>query len=406
MLPDRARVVIIGGGIAGASIAYHLTHLGWRDVVVLEQGELVGGTTSHAPGLVGQLRSSVSLTRMLMDSVALYRQLSVDGVPGYRAVGGLRLASSKERLAELRRQADFARGVGLEAHLLTAREAGERFPLMSLAEVEGALFVPGDGSAQAPILARALIRAAEAAGAAFHPHMPVRAIEIGQGRVQAVATPAGRVATETLVVAAGIWSPVLARMAGIALPLLPMQHQYVVAAPLPELAGREVPNLRDPDRLVYLRQSEQSLMMGGYERDPVPFPSEAIPAGPDATVRHFDTARFEPLARASCERVPCLAGSQLARQVNGLESFTPDGEFLLGPSREVAGFWAACGFCAHGVAGAGGVGKAVAQWIAAGDPGLDLSAMALGRPGAACPDAATLQRRVCQVYGTYYDIRG
>jgi glycine/D-amino acid oxidase-like deaminating enzyme len=405
MLPERARVVIVGGGIAGASIAYHLAQLGWRDVAVLEQGELVSGTTSHAPGLVGQLRSSVSLTRMLMYSVSLYRQLSVDGTPGYHEVGGLRLASSKERLAEIQQQAAFARGLGLEAHLLGPREASELFPLMSLEGVEGALYLPNDGSAQAPILARALIRLAEAQGVAFHPRTPVQAIEIESGRVRAIATSAGRIETETLVVAAGIWSPLLARMAGIELPLMPMQHQYVATGPLPDLAGRTVPNLRDPDRLVYMRQSEEGLIAGGYERDPRPFPADGIPAGPDSTMREFDADHFAPLWRAAGERVPCLAGAQLSRQVNGLESFTPDGEFLLGPSAQVAGLWAACGFCAHGVAGAGGVGKVIAEWLVAGEPGLDLSAMSLDRPAAAGLVARALQQRVCEVYGTYYDIR-
>jgi glycine/D-amino acid oxidase-like deaminating enzyme len=405
MRPDRARVVIVGGGIASASIAYHLAQRGWRDVAVLEQGALVSGTTSHAPGLVGQLRSSVSLTRMLMESVSLYRQLSVDGTPGYHEVGGLRLASSRARLAELERQAAFARGVGLEAHLLGPGEAAELFPLMSLEGVEGALYLPSDGSAQAPILARALIREAEAQGVTFHSHTPVQAIELDSGRVRAVATPAGRIETETLVVAAGIWSPLVARRAGIELPLMPMQHQYVVTAPLPELADRTVPNLRDPDKLVYLRQAEQGLIVGGYERDPRPFPADGIPTGPDPTVRGFDAAHFATLSRAAAERVPCLAAVELSRQVNGLESFTPDGEFLLGPSAQVPGCWFACGFCAHGVAGSGGLGKAIAGWITSGDPGLDLRAMSPDRPGAAGLDAAALQQHVCDVYGTYYDLR-
>src|SRR5213594_3002474 len=165
-----ARAVIVGGGIAGASIAYHVAKLGWREVLVLEQGELVSGTTSHAPGLVGQLRSDVSLTKMLMYSVSLYRTLQVNGDAGYCGVGGLRLASSKARFEEIKRQAAFAKQVGLEAHLISPREAKEMFPLLSLDGVEGALWVPHDGSATAPILARALINDAMALGATFHPH--------------------------------------------------------------------------------------------------------------------------------------------------------------------------------------------------------------------------------------------
>jgi 4-methylaminobutanoate oxidase (formaldehyde-forming) len=403
-MPTQARAVVVGAGIVGASIAYHLARLGWRDVVVLEQGDLVGGTTSHAPGLVGQLRSSPTLTRMLMDSVALYRTLSVDGVPGFVGEGSLRLASSPKRWAQVRQQAEFARGVGLEAHLLTPDEAGRLCPLLSLTGVEGALYLPGDGSAVAPVLARALIQEARTLGVTFSTQARVEEIEVADGRVRAVRTGADRIETDTLVVAAGIWSPGVGRPAGVALPLVPMHHQYVITAPLPELAGRVVPNVRDPDRLIYLRQREQGLILGGYERDPRPFDGEAIPDRPDPTVGAFDPGRFEPLRRAAVQRVPVLAGANEVRQVNGLEAFTPDGEFLLGPAPEVGGFWSACGFCAHGVASAGGVGKVMAEWIAHGDPGTDLTEMALARFAGRVPDSEAVRAGACKVYSTYYDL--
>ncbi|MFM9959768.1 MAG: FAD-dependent oxidoreductase [Planctomycetaceae bacterium] len=405
MIPTEAQVVIVGGGIAGASIAYHLAKLGWRDIVVLEQGELISGTTSHAPGLVGQLRSSVSLTKLLMDSVALYRTLSVNGEPGYFPVGSLRVASSQERFTELQRQAEFAQRVGLEAHLLSPAEAAVQCPLMSLDGVEGALFVPSDGSATATLLARSLIDAAQRSGVSFHPHVRVRAIEAPDRRIRAVETNEGRIATETLVVAAGIWSPLVARLVGVSLPLTPMQHQYVVTAPLPELAGRTIANLRDPDKLVYLRQRDEALIIGGYERNPRLFSVETIPDRSDPTVQTFDASHFEQLRSAVAQRVPCLATAELAKGVNGLESFTPDGEFLLGPSREVHGFWAACGFCAHGISGAGGVGKALAEWIVVGQPSVDLSATALERFGPQAADPTFINQGASRVYGTYYDLR-
>src|SRR5947209_325403 len=211
---NQARVVIIGSGIAGSSIAYHLTERGWRDIVVLEQGPLISGTTSHAPGLVGQLRSSVSLTKMLVYSVELCKHLSVNGIPGYSEVGSLRLASSKERMEELKRQVGFSRSVGLEAVLLSASEAQRMFPMMSLAGVEGALYLPTDGSARAPILAEAMAKAAQQRGATFFPHTLVTSIELKNGRVQAVQTSQGRIDTEIEVVAAGIWSPRIGRMVG------------------------------------------------------------------------------------------------------------------------------------------------------------------------------------------------
>src|SRR5579864_8809864 len=183
---DQARVVIIGSGIAGSSIAYHLTGRGWRDIVVLEQGSLFGGTTSHAPGLVGQLRSSISLTKMLVYSISLYKQLEVDGNPGYFEVGSLRLASTKERMEELQRQVGFSKSVGLEAELISASEAQRMFPMMSLQGVEGALWLPTDGSAKAPILARAMADRARERGATFYAHTKVTGIEVENGRVQAV----------------------------------------------------------------------------------------------------------------------------------------------------------------------------------------------------------------------------
>jgi 4-methylaminobutanoate oxidase (formaldehyde-forming) len=397
--------VIAGGGIAGASIAYHLAELGWREVVVLEQDQLVGGNTSHAPGLVGQLRTSPSLVKMLVYSVSLYRRLSLDGAPGYLGEGSLRVASSKALWDQVRELVDRARPLGLNVQLLGAKEAGERFPLMDLDGVEGAAYLPDDGSATAPVLAGALIRGAKAAGVEFHAGTPVTGVDVRVGRVRAVETPAGRAATDTLVVAAGIWSPLVARLAGVSLPLTPLQHQYAVTDPLPALRGRTMPNLRDPDRLFYLRQNGDGLVVGGYERPARPWDVEAIPNGPNPTGRAFDPGQFEPVRRGAAGRVPALASAGWARRVNGLESFTPDGEFLLGPAAKVTGLWVACGFCAHGVSGAGGVGRALAGWIAHGDPGLDLSAMDPNRLRGRPLDPEAVRRATCEVYNTYYDIK-
>ncbi len=402
-MQDQARVVIIGSGIAGSSIAYHLAERGWRDVVVLEQGPLIGGTTSHAPGLVGQLRSSVSLTKMLVYSVSLYQTLAVDGKPGYTGGGSLRLASSKERMEELKRQVGFSKSVGLEAELISAGEAKRMFPLMSLQGVEGALWLPTDGSAKAPILARALADKARERGVTFHHYTRVTGIEVVNGRVQAVNTSRGRIRAEIVVVAAGIWSPRIGRMAGVAIPLIPMQHQYVQTAPLPELSVR-VPNLRDPDNLVYFRQDGDSLVLGGYERDPLPLDVDNIPDGDNPTVLPFDPPRFESLLRGCYERVPMLREVELVRRVNGLESFTPDGEFILGEAPDVRGFWTACGFCAHGVSGSGAVGKMMAEWIIDGEPSLDLWHMDIRRFGAYTASRRYIATRVDEVYSTYYDI--
>lgn len=402
---DKARVVIVGGGIAGSSIAYHLAQLGWRDIVVVEQGELISGTTSHAPGLVGQLRSSLSLVEMLVYSISLYRRLELDGIPGYLREGSLRVASSKERMIQIRELVEGALTMGLDAQLLGPREAAQRFPLMTLDGIEGAAYLPHDGSATASVLAGALIRDATASGVTFYPRTPVSAIEVKGRRVRAVVTSAGRIETEVVVVAAGIWSPLIGRLAGVDIPLTPLQHQYVITEPMPELRSRIVPNFRDPDKLFYMRQNGESLVIGGYERPARPWDVDAIPTGADPTVRSFDPVQYEPIRRYAIERIPSLASVGVTRQVNGLESFTPDGEFLLGPASEVEGFWAACGFCAHGVSGAGGVGKVMAEWIANGDPGLDLSAMDLRRFRGRALDKAAIQKGACEVYDTYYDIK-
>jgi 4-methylaminobutanoate oxidase (formaldehyde-forming) len=404
-MQDSARAVIIGSGIAGSSIAYHLTAQGWRDVAVLEKGPLISGTTSHAPGLVGQLRSSISLTKMLMYSVQLYKGLHLDGEPSYSQVGSLRLASSRERLEELKRQAAFAGCVGLEVELLSASEAGRLFPLMSLDGVEGALYLPTDGSARASILAQAMANITKQCGAAFYPHTRVTGMEVKNERVQAIHTSEGRIQTEVVVVATGIWSPSIGRMAGVSIPLLPMQHQYAITAPIPELAGdASVPNLRDPDKLVYFRQDGQSLVLGGYERDPKSFPVDAIAESANPTVLSFDAPRFNSLLTGASERVPRLRHAGLVRRVNGLEAFTPDGQFILGEAMAVRGFWVACGFCAHGVSGAGGVGKVLAEWIVEGEPSLDLQQMDIRRFATDVASLPSLATRVSKVYSTYYDI--
>ncbi len=402
---QQARAVIIGSGIAGSSIAYHLAQLGWQDLVILEQGEPFSGTTSHAPGLVGQLRTSSSLTRLLMESVDLYRSLRVEGEPGFFEVGSLRLASSKQRLAEITRQAAFAKQVDLEAELIGPAETHRLFPQMDIAGVEGALYLPTDGSARAPILAEALNKAARDRGVTVYPQTRVTGIEVVNGRIQKVHTNQGNISTEIVVAAAGIWSPRIGRMAGVEIPLLPMQHQVIWTETIPELDPENpVPNMRDPDNLVYFRQDGQGFAMGGYEHDPRPFAVDSIPDNDNPTKQTFDSVHFKSLMDGACKRVPLMRNAAIERTLNGLESFTPDGEFIMGEAAEVKGFWTACGFCAHGVSGAGGVGKMLAEWIVVGKPGLDLSKMDVRRFAGKAPTAEKLLTEVTHIYSTYYGL--
>ncbi len=233
--------------------------------------------------------------------------------------------------------------------------------------------------------------------------MRVTGVDVSGGAVRGVQTEQGHVETETLVIAAGIWSPLLGRIAGVSIPLVPMEHQYIETAVVPGLGGERLPNLRDPDNLVYLRQKDDVLIVGGYERNPRAFRA-AIPRNDNPTVQPFDASQFAGLLAAAARRVPAVGQAALARQVCGLESFTPDGAFLLGPTPEVRGIWSACGFCAHGVSGGGGVGKLIAEWIVAGRPTIDPTHMAIGRFAGQPLDEAAVAARACQTYATYYDI--
>jgi glycine cleavage system T protein len=403
-LPERARVVIIGGGVGGTSIAYHLVQRGWRDVVLLERAQLTSGSTFHSAGLVGQLRSSLPLTRMMMNSVALYRRLTQEtGVDiGWREVGSLRLASSPERMEELERQAGWATSFGLPLELVSPDEAERRFPLMTRDGVLGAALIPTDGYLDPSGLALALAEGARRGGAQICEGVRVTAIKTDRGRVRGVETADGPIEAEVVVNAGGMYAPEIAIMAGVTLPIVPMAHQYLlarIAEPIPE----DLPTMRDPDRLVYFRRDAGGLIMGGYERDPSPFGLDGI--APDFNNRLLpeDWVRFEPLSSNAITRVPALERGEVVKLINGPEAFTPDNEFVLGES-SVRGFYVAAGFCVHGIAGAGGMGRAMAEWIIDGEPSLDLWKMDLRRFGAAYQDRAYTLVRTVEVYSTYYDI--
>jgi glycine cleavage system T protein len=402
---SHAQVVIVGGGVAGCSIAYHLTLLGWRDVVLLEKGELTGGSTFHAAGLVGQLRSSASLTRMMVYSADLYRRLKDETShdPSFHQVGSLRVASSKPRMDELRRQTAFARTVGLAAELIGPREACELFPPMIADGIEGALWLPTDGHIDPSGLAQALARGARDRGAEIHVGTMVQALAIENGRVRGVVTDAGTIHSEIVVIAGGAWTPLLARQAGTSVPIMPFAHQYVVTRPVPGV-GRGLPTMRDPDKLVYFKEELGGFVMGGYERVPAPYDYDSIPPDFNHRLLEPDWDRFMSLLDAAIERVPSVAHAEPIKLINGFEAFTPDGEFILGESPETRGLWLACGFCAHGIAGAGGIGKVMAEWIVEGQPSVDLSKMDVCRFPAHLGNKELARAQTYEVYATYYDI--
>jgi 4-methylaminobutanoate oxidase (formaldehyde-forming) len=401
---DRARAVVIGGGVGGCSILYWLARLGWSDVVLLERAELTSGSTFHSAGLVGQLRSSLSLTKMMMESVELYRALEAEvGLEtGWHEVGSLRLASSPERQEEIARQAGWAKTFGLPLELVSAEEAQRLFPPMTTDGVVGAAFLPTDGYVDPSQLTFALAEGARKRGAEIEQRTRVTAIRTHRGAVTAVETDRGVVEAEIVVDAGGMYAGEIGALAGVDVPIVPMAHEYLVTKPsgLPTV----MPTMRDPSLLVYFRPESGGLVMGGYERQCAPWGLDGIPADFNSRLLEEDWPRFEELMENAVVRVPSLAEMEVVRLINGPEAFTPDGEFILGPS-DVHGFWVAAGFCAHGLAGAGGMGKLVAEWIVEGTPSLDVWHMDSRRFGSAYRSREYALARTKEIYETYYDVK-
>jgi glycine cleavage system T protein len=405
---EHARAVIIGGGVGGTSIAYHLTEFGWTDVVLIDRAELTSGSTFHSAGLVGQLRSSVTLTKMMMYGSDLYRRLAAaTGTdPSWHEVGSLRLASSPERFEELRRQAGWAKTFGLPLELIGAAEAQALFPLMSTDGVLGAVYLPTDGWLDPSGLANALAAGARARGAQIRPHTRVVAIATERGRIAGVTIERNgereEIRADVVVNAAGMFAPEIGQMVGVNVPIIPMAHEYLFTEPI-EGVHAGLPQLRDPDNLVYYREEVGGLCMGGYERNPAPWGLDGIPPDFNGKLLAPDWPRFEEIMAGAVRRVPAIAEAGINRMINGPEAFTPDNEFILGES-DVRGFFVAAGFCAHGIAGAGGIGRQMATWIADGEPELDLWRMDIRRFGPAYRSQAYTLARTTEVYATYYDI--
>jgi glycine cleavage system aminomethyltransferase T/glycine/D-amino acid oxidase-like deaminating enzyme len=405
---EHARAIIIGGGVGGTSIAYHLAERGWSDIVLVERADLTSGSTFHSAGLVGQLRSTVTLTRMMMYGVELYRRLASEtGIdPAWHEVGSLRLASTKARMEELRRQAGWAKTFGLPLELVSATEAQARFPLMTTDGVVGAVFLPTDGWIDPSGLALALAAGARKRGAQVRTRTRVAGIGVERGRVTGVevdhAGERSTIATEVVVDAGGMFAPEIARLVGVNVPIIPFAHEYLFTN---EIAGvtADLPTMRDPDNLCYFRPEVGGLCMGGYERHAAPWALDGIPADFNGKLLEPDWPRFQEIMEGAIRRVPAMADAGVTRMINGPEGFTPDNEFILGES-EVRGFFVAAGFCAHGIAGAGGIGRQMAHRIVEGEPELDLWKMDIRRFGAHYRSREYTLARTREVYETYYDI--
>jgi glycine cleavage system T protein len=403
---DRARVVIIGGGVAGTSIAYHLTRLGWTDVLLIDRGELTSGSTFHSAGLVAQLRNSVSHTRMMMYGAELYPTLAEEtGVdPGWHQVGTLHLASSPYRMEALARQAGWAKSFGLPVEIISAEEALERFPLIDASRVLGAQFVPTDGHIDPTGLTLSFAAGARAAGARIRTGERVEGITVRDRHVSGIVTNRGTIETEVVVNAGGIWAHEVGRLAGVEIPVVPMEHQYLITRPI-EGVDADLPTLRDPDNLVYIREEVGGLVVGGYERNPDPWHVHD-PIPPDFNHRLLPEKweRFESIADGAFRLIPALQTTEINRFINGPEAFTPDDDFILGET-EVAGLFVAAGFCAHGVTGAAGIGRWTAEWIVEGEPSMDLSKMDVRRFGGQYRSRDYALAKAYEIYSKHYDVR-
>jgi 4-methylaminobutanoate oxidase (formaldehyde-forming) len=393
---------VIGGGVTGCSVAYHLAQGGWTDVLLVEKGELTSGSTAHAAGLVTMFNPSPTMMRFRRYSIELYGRLGV-----FEAVGSLRIASSREQLMELRRGVSRARGIGLDVDLVSADEALELMPAISRESLYGGVWVPGDGFLDPHTATHALAAAARDLGVTIRTGERVTAIELGRsGEVAAVRTEGGRVECEVVVNAAGIWAPRVAAMVGAFVPSTPVDHQHVAleAVPGSELP-RDMPCFRDPDNLVYGKSEHGGVLFGGYEHDPVARWIDGAPWEHGGRSLPPDMTRFEPLLRGAARRFPFLQGAGIVKLVCHPDAMTPDANPLLGPMPGVPGLWMAAGLSLNGFGGAGGIGRTLAEWITEGDTELDTTPYRAWRFGRAHRDPGFAAEQAREAYRYYYLLR-
>ena len=399
---SRARAVVIGGGVTGCSVALHLARAGWSDVVLLDKGELTSGSTCHAAGLVTMYNPSPTMMRFRRYSIELYRELGV-----FDAVGSLRIASSAAQLQELQRGVSRARAIGLDVDLLNADEAHVVLPAASEQDLLGGVWMPGDGHLDPHTATYALAGAARDLGARIRTGVRVTGFDRGRhGEIVAVLTDHGRIETEVVVNAAGLWAPQVAAMAGAWLASTPVDHQHVALRAVPgwELP-RDMPCFRDPDNLVYGRSEHGGVVFGGYEADPSVRWIDGAPwSHGDASIAP-DQDRFEPLMLGAIRRFPFLEDAQMIRLIRHPDAMTPDANPLLGPMPGTPGFYVAAGLSLNGFGGAGGIGKTVAEWIVEGEPEWDVSSYRAWRFGPGHRDPGYTAEQAREAYRYYYLLR-
>lgn len=402
---EHAEVVIVGGGIVGCSIAYHLSLAGTRNVIVLEKARLTEGATWHAAGLIGQLRSTRNATRMIQRSVEVYDRLGKESglYVDWKKVGSLRIASSTERMKELRQLVTTARSFGVEIDLISAREAQEKFPPMTTQGVLGAAYIPGDGYADPNSITQAFARAARQNGVEFREGTRVTGVRCRRRRVQEVETDAGTLTCEVFVNAAGMWSRDLGLLSGADIPVCAVEHQYVITEEIPDLP-RTAPTMRDPDRLVYYKPEVGGLIIGGYEPDTVEFGLEGVPAGFERQLLPSNLDRFFQLAEKAAEITPVVNEVGLRQVINGPIPESADGDFVMGRVAGFDNYYVASGFL-YGIAAAGGAGEIMKEWIIDGAPSMDLWSLDVQRFHPVQNTKFVLFARALEHYAHHYRLR-
>ncbi|HET7067948.1 MAG TPA: FAD-dependent oxidoreductase [Nocardioides sp.] len=409
-LPVRARVVVVGGGVIGCSVAYHLSKLGWSDVLLLEQGRLSGGTTWHAAGLVGPLRATESGTRLVQYSAELYAALEAETglATGYRNVGGVIVARTEDRMTQLRRTAANAVAYDLDCELVSPERAQELWPPMRVDDLLGAIWLPGDGKVNPADLTQSLARGARQGGARIVEGVRVTGFAVTDGstgrQVTGVETDSGHVECEVVVNCAGQWAKALGDLAGVTVPLHSAEHFYVVTEHV-DGTHPDLPIMRDPDGWTYFKEEVGGLVVGGFEPDAKPWraPSD-LPYPFEFQLLDEDWEHFAPLMEQAVVRVPALAETGIRKFYNGPESFTPDNQFLLGEAPGLRGYFVGAGFNSVGIASAGGAGRALAEWIVAGEPTSDLVAVDVRRFAPFHGDETWLRSRVAEILGLHYQV--
>src|ERR1043165_3944697 len=402
-LPDSARAVIIGGGVIGCSVAYHLAKLGWRDVVLLEQGRLTCGTTWHAAGLVGQLRAHQNMTRLVQYSAALYQTLEAETgqATGWKQGGSILVAGTPERVTVFKRIVSAARAQGVACEIISIEEAARKYPVMRTDDLLGALWLPDDAKVNPADVTQALAKGARVGGARIFEQTRVTAIHHKNGAASGVATTRGDIAAEVVINCAGQWAKQVGRLCGVTVPLHSAEHMYVVTGRI-EGVHPDLPVLRDPDGYIYVKEEVGGLLMGGFEPVAKPWGMDGIPENFEFGMLPDDWDQFQILMENAMIRLPALETAEIKTFMNGPESFTPDNNFIMGEAPELKNFYVAAGFNSIGIASGGGAGRALAEWIVNGGPTLDLWPVDMRRFAAFHNDDRFLKERVSEVLGLHY----